>query len=579
MRKKFSLNTADKQNKMKITCVSFMSALLLLFLLAQSGGDVAEATADAGPETDFNGDGYGDLAVGVLNESINGKANAGSVNVVYGSASGISATATPDQRFFQDLAGIEGVSKLDDKLGTDVATADFNGDGYDDLAAGAPGDDYGSPATGSVNVIYGSSGGLSATAVRADQIWTGSSPGLNDIVLADCSPPAIPDLPIQSFGKALAAGDFNGDGYDDLAIVANDDICFTGQGSVGTFWIRGSLHIIYGSASGLAITPSLDNQHTIGHQITFYSTLETGDFNNDGRDDLAAGDPGDFCCSGAAGSQGGRVSIFHGGAGGFAEDASGRMTTSQNLKQGIANIEGVSASGEAFGSAFASGDFNGDAYGDLAIGDPNEGFAGGAVNVIYGSASGLSATIVLSDQLFTQDSPNVEGTSETWDRFGAALAAGDFNGDGKDDLAAGSPDEDVGPTVDAGSSNVIYGSAPAGLSPTAVLPDRVLDQNSANVEGTSEATDAYSSSGTGSGGFAAAITAGDYNNDGRDDLAIGVPGEDVGVVVDAGSSNVIYGSASGISATAVLPDRVLDQNSIDVEDSCETGDRFGHALA
>ena len=577
MRKKFSLDIANKQNKMKIICASLMSALLLLFFLSPSG--VPEAMASGNPDVDFNGDGYGDLAVGVPNESINGKANAGSVNVVYGSASGISATATPDQRFFQDLAGIEGVSKLDDKLGTDVATADFNGDGYSDLAAGAPGDDYGLPATGSVNVIYGSSGGLSATGPLPDQIWTGSSAGLNDIVLADCSPPAIPDLPIQGFGKALAAGDFNGDGYDDLAIVANDDICFTGQGSVGTFWIRGSLHIIYGSASGLAITPSLDNQHTIGHQITFYSTLETGDFNNDGRDDLAAGDPGDFCCSGAAGSQGGRVSIFHGGAGGFAEDASGRMTTSQNLKQGIANIEGVSASGEAFGSAFASGDFNGDAYGDLAIGDPNEGFAGGAVNVIYGSASGLSATIVLSDQLFTQDSPNVEGTSETWDRFGTALAAGDFNGDGKDDLAVGSPDEDVGPIVDAGSSNVIYGSAPAGLSPTAVLPDRVLDQNSANVEGTSEATDAYSSSGTGSGGFAAAITAGDYNNDGRDDLAIGVPGEDVGVVVDAGSSNVIYGSASGISATAVLLDRVLDQNSIDVEDSCETGDRFGHALA
>ena len=577
MRKKFGLDIANKQNKMKIMCASLMSALLLLFFLSPSG--VPEAMASGNPDVDFNGDGYGDLAVGVPNESINGKANAGSVNVVYSSASGISATATPDQRFFQDLAGIEGVSKLDDKLGTDVATADFNGDGYSDLAAGAPGDDYGLPATGSVNVIYGSSGGLSATGPLPDQIWTGSSAGLNDIVLADCSPPAIPDLPIQGFGRALAAGDFNGDGYDDLAIVANDDICLTGQGSVGTFWIRGSLHIIYGSASGLANTPSLDNQYTIGHQITFYSTLETGDFNNDGKDDLAAGDPGDFCCSGAAGSGGGQVSIFYGGAAGFAEGVDGRMTASQNWRQGEQNFEGESFSGDAYGSAFASGNFNGDAYDDLAIGDPNEGFVGGAVNVVYGSASGLSATIVLPDQLFTQDSPSVEGTSETGDRFGAALAAGDFNGDWKDDLAIGSPDEDVGPTVDAGSSNIIYGSAAGGLSPTAVLPDRVLDQNSANVDGTAEATDADSSSGTGSGGFAAAITTGDYNDDGKDDLAIGVPGEDVGMVVDAGSSNIIYGSASGISATAALPDRVIDQNSAGAEDSSETGDRFGAALA
>lgn len=569
------MTSLNAVNKMKITCASFMSALLLLFLL--SPGGVPRAMAAAGPETDFNGDGYEDLAVGVPNESINGQASAGSVNVVYGSASGISATAVPDQRFFQDLAGIEGVSKPDDRMGTDVAAADFNGDGYSDLAAGAPGDDYGSPSTGSVNVIYGSSGGLSPTAVLADQIWTGSSPGLNDIDLSGCTPPAIPDLPIQGFGRTVAAGDFNGDGYDDLAVVADDNICFTGQGSsVGTFWIRGSLHIIYGSPSGLAITPSLDNQHTIGNFATFHTILETGDFNSDGKDDLAAGDPSDFCCPGAAGSGGGHVFIYHGGAAGFAEDASGRMTVSQDWDQGSPDIEGESFSGEAYGSAFAAGDFNADSYDDLAIGDPEEGLGnGGAVNVIYGSASGLSATII-PDQLFTQDSPNVEGTVETEDRFGSALAAGDFNGDGKDDLVVGSPDEDVGPTVNAGSSNIIYGSA-AGLSPTAVLPDRVLDQNSANVEGTSEATDAYSS-GTGSGGFAAAVTAGDYNNDGRDDLTIGVPGEDVGALVDAGSSNIIYGSASGISSTAVLPDRVLDQNSMNVEDSCETGDRFGASL-
>lgn len=57
--------------------------------------------ADA-PKTDFNGDGYADLAVGVPDEDINGKANAGSVNILYGSSAGLSATSVPDQRFFQD---------------------------------------------------------------------------------------------------------------------------------------------------------------------------------------------------------------------------------------------------------------------------------------------------------------------------------------------------------------------------------------------------------------------------------------------------------------------------------------------
>ena len=99
-----------------------MSALLLLFLLAPSGGGVAEAMADAGPETDFNGDGYGDLAVGVPNESINGKANAGSVNVVYGSASGLSATIVlPDQMFTQDSSNVEGTSETGERFGHALA--------------------------------------------------------------------------------------------------------------------------------------------------------------------------------------------------------------------------------------------------------------------------------------------------------------------------------------------------------------------------------------------------------------------------------------------------------------------------
>jgi hypothetical protein len=343
--------------------LSVLSATLLLSL---SIGNIPMAMADT-HETDFNGDGYEDLAIGAINEDVNGKSDAGLVNVIFGSASGISSTAVPDQRIFQDLAGIEGVSKVNDKLGTDVAAGDFNGDGYSDLATGAPGDDYASSNTGSVNVIYGSSGGLSATSPRVDQIWTGGSLGLNDIVLFDCTSPAVSDLPIQGFGRALAAGDFNGDSYDDLAVIADDDVCLAGQGSsAGTFWQQGSLHIIYGSPSGLSTT-AMDNQHTVGHQISFYSTLEAGDFNNDGRDDLAAGDPGDFCCSGAAGAGPGYVNVFHGQAGGFAEDANGRMVPSQHWTQNSPNVEG-----DRFGSSLSAGDFNGDSKDDLVIGAPAE---------------------------------------------------------------------------------------------------------------------------------------------------------------------------------------------------------------
>jgi len=98
-------------------------------------------------------------------------------------------------------------------------------------------------------------------------------------------------------------------------------------------------------------------------------------------------------------------------------------------------------------------DFDNDGFADLAVGAPGEDVGAatdaGAVNVLYGSAGGLGG-----GQVLTQGAGGVPGASESFDRFGTALATGDFNADSFADLAVGAPGEDLGAdaagTVEAG---------------------------------------------------------------------------------------------------------------------------------
>ncbi|HKO61132.1 MAG TPA: hypothetical protein VJV03_08240, partial [Pyrinomonadaceae bacterium] len=264
------------------------------------------------------------------------------------------------------------------------------------------------------------------------------------------------------------------------------------------------------------------------------------------------------------------------------------LTGNQLWTQNTDGILDASELGDNFGSALTAGDFNADGESDLAIGVPKEDreLRGssvedvGAVSVLFGTGSGgLTSNF---DQVWTQDTfdnnVSVIDSGENFDRFGSSLAAGDFNGDGRSDLAIGVPKEDVGAAVDAGAVNVLYASASAGA--LSAVGNQFLVQGSNNLTGTAETGDLLASS----------LAAGDFNGDGIKDLAIGVPGNnnEFGTSInDLGAVNVVYGSTLDVGSGQPLglspfgqeffrPGRVGEPSG---ENGLAPGDRFGSTLS
>lgn len=321
----------------------------------------------------------------------------------------------------------------------------------------------------------------------------------------------------------------------------------------------------------------LQLQNTTGFEVTALLPSGITDFNGDGFEDLAIGAPDDLV--------GGAVNVIYGSS---SNGLSATSIPDQLWSQGSPGIEDSPEGTEDFGSSLATGDFNNDGYSDLAVGVQLEILgpigAAGAVNVIYGSSTGLSATAVggtgREDQFWHQNVANVEDVAESRDKFGASLAAGDFNGDDYSDLAIGVPAESIGAVMDAGAVNVIYGSS-SGLSATST-PDQLWHQGIPGIEEFPETSEFFSAvAGTAYFDFFAFIssmTTGDFNNDGFDDLAVGVPNESVGAIGSAGAVNVIYGSASGLSPSTTIPNQVWHQNISSVEGTAGI-DHFSYALA
>jgi hypothetical protein len=413
---------------------------------------------------------------------------------------------------------VGGTPEFLDRFGSALAAGDFNGDGFADLAAGASGEDVGSVRdAGAVSVLYGSAGGLTSSGGR---LFTqvGSRAEEQD-----------------NFGWALAAGDFNGDGFADLAAGAPAE-------NVGALLFAGAVSVLYGSAAGLTTTGArLFTQVASAAEASdeFGWALAAGDFNHDGFVDLAAGVPNESVPGAAAAA--GAVSVLPGSTGGLT--ATGARLFTQ--------VGGAVETGDDFGAALAAGDFNGDGFADLAADAPSENVGStvdaGAVSVLPGSAGGLTAT---GGRLFTQ----VGGTAERFDLFGFALVAGDFNHDGRADLAAAAPLEDVGSTVDTGVVSVLPGSA-GGLTASGA---KLFTQVGGSVEAGDE--------------FGEQLASGDFNHDGFAELAAAAPTEDVGTVQQAGAVSVLPGSAGGLTASG---GRLFTQNSPGVPDTAETFDLFG----
>ena len=441
--------------------------------------------------------------------------------------------------FNQDTSLINDVNETNDGQGKSVVTGDFDGDGYDDLAIGAPTEDIGAlNAAGAVNVIFGGNGGLDGS---GDQFFSqaGSVAGLEEAG--------------DQFGFSLAACDFNNDGRDDLAI----GVPFEDNGATSN---SGAVNVLYGASFGLTTSANQiwdQNSSGVAGGVEagdqFGYSLACGYFNDDNFADLAIGVNAEDI--GAISNAGG-VNILYGTAGGLA--AAG----DQFFSQATSGIAGAAEANDQFGYRLAAGDFDGDGIDDLAVGVPFEDIGAlanaGGVNVIYGSTHGLSS---VGDQFWSQNTTGILGVSESFDNFGRALTAGDFDDDGFDDLAVGVPFEESGSLTNSGSVNIIYGSAAVGLTATG---DQTFSQ--ANSAGAFESNDQFGYS----------LASGDIDGDGIDDLVAGNRGEAVGNQTFAGAVSILFGTNTGITGSGSL---IWSQNTQGAPGGSEINDFFGEAVA
>jgi hypothetical protein len=320
------------------------------------------------PAGDVNGDGFVELAVGAYRAA----SGAGRVYLFAGGAGGLGSSP---------IVTLNGRDGADADFGFAVAPAgDVNGDGYADLIVGAP---TALSLVGRAYVFLGGAAGLATTPAAA---WTS------------------PDGRGSNFGLVVAgAGDVNGDGFADVLVAAPGAMTATGR-----------VYLYLGGAAGLPAAATAVLTGPDGTLSDFGGAVAcAGDVNGDGYADVAVG-------ADRVGSFAGRVYLYLGGAAGLAATPAAVLPGNGNDTH--------------LGAALAGSDLDGDGYADLAVTSYNP-TTGGRVRVFTGGASGLVTT---GPAVITAPDGMSSG-------FGSALrGAGDVTGDGLADLVVGASQAESG---------------------------------------------------------------------------------------------------------------------------------------